>query len=958
MLPETAGNAGEVLTYPASGNELQWGTATGGANKIDDLSDALLNTSKNNLFLGHNASNISALNDYNVAVGITALDAVTTGNKNTAMGHESLSSNTSGESNTAIGAEALNQNVTGNWNTASGYQSLFQSTGDNNVAFGFQAGKNLTSGQNNVFIGYDADAGTTTTSSTNSIVIGAGAVGAGDNSVVIGNDNIESTFFKGNAYFKPGRNVSVTTFNGAGGSLTVGGQVTVSGNSELRGGFTIGSTASGSNYYSFPTSRGTDGQVLSMSSTPGQLEWTSPSQGSNSPWSTSSGNIYRSSGYVGIGTSTPSYPLDVYGDGQIYGNIGIGIPPDQSAFNPYKLKVNGPTRVNGDIDIIGYGNLNVGGNTSVAGTATIAGPTTISGTTTIASNVKVGGSTANSKAVLDIESTSKGVLVPRMTSSQRLSINPSSTEDGLLVYQTNTGSNGDAKGFYYYKDNGTNPPSGSWISLNNSGSSNLLWSGSDTDGDGNIDGIETSTNSYNVGIGTYPSSVFKLNVDGSTAIEGDLYINDDGSGYSGNLNMNGDAMITGGNITVQKDYNNNGGNITADGDITFSLDTVSNNATSPVAMVVSNNSGSLKLMDMSNMGSHWSSDASGNPYVENKRVGIGTNTPNTQSMLEVVNTVSGITNTNYAGKFKSENGFRNYAISAEATKSGATWNFGLYAKAENATYNYAAYFPKGDVRIYDKLELGVSSNYGEFVYVDGTQGSGKVLTSDANGNASWNDIIYPWTVNPSGHAYRNSNIGIGDFTQSGPSFPLHITSSTNERGIQTEVSNINSTQSKIGIVGIIQNSSGGNGFTGQNIGGHFGSYNNSGGNSYAFEAIASNNTGTQYGIVTTATGNSSTINYGISSLVSSTSSSATNYGLYSSATGGSTNWAGYFASGNVKIENNLEIDGNIKITGSTHSNGAVLTSDGNGNATWQQPVGSGSSGGSNSKTFNYLSDGF
>ena len=74
--------------------------------------------------------------------------------------------------------------------------------------------------------------------------------------------------------------------------------------------------------------------------------------------------------------------------------------------------------------------------------------------------------------------------------------------------------------------------------------------------------------------------------------------------------------------------------------------------------------------------------------------------------------------------------------------------------------------------------------------------------------------------------------------------------------------------------------------------------------------------------------------------------------------GGTTNWAGYFASGNVKIENNLEIDGNIKITGSTHSNGAVLTSDGNGNATWQQPAGSGTGGGSNSKTFNYLSDGF
>ena len=33
----------------------------------------------------------------------------------------------------------------------------------------------------------------------------------------------------------------------------------------------------------------------------------------------------------------------MFGDGQIYGNVGIGIPPDQSPFNPYKLKVNGPT---------------------------------------------------------------------------------------------------------------------------------------------------------------------------------------------------------------------------------------------------------------------------------------------------------------------------------------------------------------------------------------------------------------------------------------------------------------------------------------------------------------------------------------------------------------------------------------------------------------------------------------
>ena len=156
----------------------------------------------------------------------------------------------------------------------------------------------------------------------------------------------------------------------------------------------------------------------------------------------------------------------------------------------------------------------------------------------------------------------------------------------------------------------------------------------------------------------------------------------------------------------------------------------------------------------------WST-GTGTIYATSDRVGIGT-TPNAQAQLDIKNSTSGQSNTNYAGKFTAENGFRNYAISAEATKSGATWNFGIYASAENATYNYAAYFPKGDVRIYDKLELGVSSNYGEFMYVDGTQGSGKVLTSDASGNASWqpNAASSPWTTNGSSVVHYGYDSGI------------------------------------------------------------------------------------------------------------------------------------------------------------------------------------------------------
>ena len=67
-------------------------------------------------------------------------------------------------------------------------------------------------------------------------------------------------------------------------------------------------------------------------------------------------------------------------------------------------------------------------------------------------NVGIGTTTPNPTAALDVTSTTKGVLVPRLTTAQRTAI--ASPAQGLLVYDTDLGC------FYYYNSTTT-----AWVSL-------------------------------------------------------------------------------------------------------------------------------------------------------------------------------------------------------------------------------------------------------------------------------------------------------------------------------------------------------------------------------------------------------------------------------------------------------------------------------------------------------------
>ena len=87
------------------------------------------------------------------------------------------------------------------------------------------------------------------------------------------------------------------------------------------------------------------------------------------------------------------------------------------------------------------------------GSSAIINPWTLSGTNTYntTGNVGIGTSSPSASAILDVSSSSKGILIPRMTASQKSAI--SSPTTGLLIFQTDAPSD-----FYYY--NGS-----TWVSL-------------------------------------------------------------------------------------------------------------------------------------------------------------------------------------------------------------------------------------------------------------------------------------------------------------------------------------------------------------------------------------------------------------------------------------------------------------------------------------------------------------
>src|ERR1019366_7674464 len=164
----------------------------------------------------------------------------------------------------------------------------------------------------------------------------------------------------------------------------------------------------------------------------------------------------------------------------------------------------------------------------------------------------IGTSTPNSSAQLDISSTERGLLAPRMTSAQVAAI--ASPATGLLVYQTDN-----TPGFYYYDGNAWTLLHSGVLSVANGGTGSSTQNFADLSTDQTIGGVKTfssdvlanniTASSYIIPAGT--SSQF-LKADGS--VDNNIYLTatDVSSGY---LPLTG-GTLTGGLTGTTATFNN------------------------------------------------------------------------------------------------------------------------------------------------------------------------------------------------------------------------------------------------------------------------------------------------------------------------------------------------------------------------------------------------------------------
>ena len=126
-----------------------------------------------NAYIGAPSTTHTISGNYNIGLGAASLGGNVSGSNNIGIGQISLSSLTSGTDNIGIGTQALNSITTSTRSIGIGFQSLFNSTGEYGLGIGTRAGFGNTTGTYNIYLGHYTNTGTGVTTGSFNTIIGS-----------------------------------------------------------------------------------------------------------------------------------------------------------------------------------------------------------------------------------------------------------------------------------------------------------------------------------------------------------------------------------------------------------------------------------------------------------------------------------------------------------------------------------------------------------------------------------------------------------------------------------------------------------------------------------------------------------------------------------------------------------------------------------------------------------------
>jgi hypothetical protein len=384
-----------------------------------------------NVAIGTNAlATQSSTGNYNIAIGFQTMYLNTDGQGSIAIGDTALRNNTTGTINTAIGAGALNANTTGIYNTAIGYNSLILNTtygynigigaftlasstgGTQNIAIGHQSLTTLTNGGNNTAFGYRS-AYLTTTGNNNTALgpnalysntTGSGNLSVGVNPLFTNTTGSNNLALGNNALFLN----SVGDYNAA---LGTEAGYNITGSSNIAFGYQAGKFISdGTTANTTPNQSiyiGTGSKALTATSTNEiVIGYSAIGNGSNSVvLGNNSITTTILKGNVGIGITNPTYKLDVAG------NTNISATSGSEGLNVSIVSTGGGGGTTTGITSTASGsNVNYGGSFIATGTGVFnTGVIVAASNATTNIGVQISVSNGTNKYALALEDGSQGV---------------------------------------------------------------------------------------------------------------------------------------------------------------------------------------------------------------------------------------------------------------------------------------------------------------------------------------------------------------------------------------------------------------------------------------------------------------------------------------------------------------------------------------------------------------------